>query len=86
MEKLKTENTVDTERRLWRVSDRLEKAFVVLQELTEEYFHKYSDSSEDAKFAIVYEFSRYKTFTDIITDYVFQARKEIKELEELNKK
>lgn len=66
---------------IWPIKDKLEKACLVLQELTDEYFRKYSRSDKEDHLGITWEFSRNATFADIIDDYVFQAKGALEELE-----
>ncbi len=67
---------------IWPIKDKLEKACLILQELTDEYFRKYSREDDKDQFAIRYEFSRNAIYADIIDDYVFQAKKALTELED----
>ena len=67
---------------LWTIKDKLERAHLLLADLTEEYFGRYNSEDDKDQFAIRCEFSRNAIFADIINDYVFQARKELAELEE----
>lgn len=66
---------------IWPIKDKLEKACLVLQELTDEYFRKYTRDDKDHHTAITWEFSRNATFAYVIDDYVCQAKKELEDLE-----
>lgn len=67
---------------IWPIKDKLEKACLLLADLTDEYFRRYNSEDDKDQFAIRYEFSRNAIFADIIDDYVFQAKKELAELEQ----
>lgn len=67
---------------LWPIKDKLERACLLLCDITDEYFRKFSREDEKDKFGIWCEFSRNATYADIINDYVFQAKKALAELEE----
>ena len=67
---------------IWPIKDKLEKACLLLAELTDEYFRKYEKGDTKDHTAIVWEFSRNAIFADIINDYVFQAKEALTELEE----
>lgn len=66
---------------IWPIKDKLEKACLILQELTDEYFRKYTRGDKDYHTAITWEFSRNATFADIIDDYVYQAKNALGDLE-----
>lgn len=67
---------------IWPIKDKLERAYLLLAELTDEYFRRYSGEDDKDQFAIRYEFSRNAIYADIIEDYVFQAKKALAELED----
>lgn len=63
------------------IKDKLEKACLLLCNITDDYFRRFSREDEKDQFGIWYEFSRNATYADIIDDYVFQAKKALAELE-----
>jgi NTP pyrophosphatase (non-canonical NTP hydrolase) len=71
---------------IWPIRDKLDKACLLLVELTNEYFRKYSKDDQKDSLGIIMEFSRNATFADIIDDYVFQAKKALEALEERARK
>lgn len=71
---------------IWLIRDKLDKACLMLQELTDEYFRKFDRDEMEDHLGIVWEFSRNATFADIIDDYVFQARNIIREMEKRGEK
>lgn len=46
----------------------LESARFLMQEISEEYFENYDPDFEKGKFAIVYNFERYRAFSRILKD------------------
>ena len=67
---------------IWPIKDKLERACLLLCNITDDYFRRFSREDEKDQFGIWYEFSRNATYADIIDDYVFQAKKALAELEE----
>jgi len=66
---------------IWPIKDKLERACLLLADLTDEYFKRYNRDDDKDQFAIRHEFSRNAIFADIIDDYVCQAKKELGDLE-----
>lgn len=64
------------------IKNDLDKANVLVNELLREYFEKYENPTNgDMRAGIIIEFARNKTYTEIISDYVFQAKQRIEKLE-----
>lgn len=66
---------------IWPIKDKLEKAGLIMQELTDEYFEKYSQGKEDDRIGILIEFQRNRIYINIVHDYLFQAKEAIAGLE-----
>lgn len=66
---------------MFPIRDKIEKACLLLQDITDDYFRIYDREDEEDHWKIVWEYPRYATIADIIDDYVFQARDLIRELE-----
>lgn len=62
----------------------LERAELVLNIVADEYFRRLNPKEDDGRFAILYKFDRQRIFIEIIVDYLFLIRKELKALAELN--
>jgi len=63
----------------------LERAELIMQEVTEEFFAKCNPQDKDDRYRICYEFNRYGVYTDIVSDYLFKIRKELDTLYETQK-
>ncbi|MPM25785.1 hypothetical protein SDC9_72285 [bioreactor metagenome] len=63
-----------------KVKDRLDKAHLLLEEITDEYFDEYDIKDEEDCSAIIWEFSRNAKRANIIFDYVNGAIDIIDEL------
>ncbi len=68
---------------IWPIKENLKKACILLQEITDEYFSKYENKKEKDELGILWEFSRYGTYAEMIDDYVHAAKKGIEDLTEI---
>lgn len=59
---------------------RLDRAEYVMQDITEDYFGIYDNRSEDGRIKIAWEYPRYSTKSDIVTDYLHEIRVTLDEL------
>lgn len=67
---------------IWPIVDKLNKALTITGEMRDEYFNKYSrDKQEDAIY-IRHDFYRNSILMDIVSDYIWEAFKEARDLEE----
>lgn len=57
----------------------LERAEIVVQELTDSYFAMNQDN-ERGRFGIMWEYDRARVHADIVADYLYEIRKSIEEL------
>lgn len=83
---VKHENKLDQAARvltdeLFPITDKLEKACLLLQDITEDYFQRHDPAKQEERFWIVWGFSRATTQAEIIFDYVIMAKKALEELE-----
>ncbi|MGI6588037.1 MAG: hypothetical protein ACOX2N_04500 [Peptococcia bacterium] len=65
---------------IWDIKDNLEKACLLLQEMLEEYFEKYDKGNEEDRFCICHDYSRYGIFAEMVADYAFDAKENVKAL------
>lgn len=63
------------------IKDRLDKAYVLLSKLTDDYFEKFNIEGKKDESGIAYEFSKNATLAEIIFDYVNSARDSIDKLD-----
>ncbi len=66
---------------IWPIKDKLDKACLILDEITVEYFEKYDRDKQEDHFGITWDFSRNATLVDIVFDYVIDALRELEVLE-----
>ncbi|MGE4274419.1 MAG: hypothetical protein AB7E31_16425 [Desulfitobacterium sp.] len=66
---------------IWPIKAKLDRAFLMLQYLTDGYFRKYHQDNTNDHQWITYEFSKNETIAEIIDDYVYQTKEALGELE-----
>lgn len=62
---------------------KLERAELLAADMADDYFRPYNNTDKDGKFAITFEHPRYEIVTEIILDYLFAIRNDLKALSEL---
>ena len=58
----------------------LERAEAAMQEITDEFFAAFDDSTEAGRFSIAASYRRYSIFADIVADYLFIIRNALQDL------
>ena len=67
---------------LSEVKDKLDKAYLILTEMSNDYFEKYNCEDKEDCSAIIFEFPKNEKFANIAFDYVYEAKNIIDELYE----
>ena len=67
---------------LSEVKDKLDKAYLILTEMSNDYFEKYNCEDKEDCSAIIFEFPKNEKFANIAFDYVYEAKNIIDKLEE----
>ena len=64
----------------------LDRAEIIMQDLTEEYFNKYDSHSEDGRTSIAWEYERYTLKSEIVSEYLYKIRAILDSLSSLGRK
>lgn len=65
------------------IRESVSKASLLVADMLEDYFNRYSYGREDDHVSIAYEFKRNGTYCDIVCDYLFKISNDIKRLEKM---
>jgi len=62
------------------VFEKIDKAMVLMQEVTTEYFQRYDNKDKEEMAYILYDFDRAALYASVVDDYVYEAKKLVMEL------
>lgn len=68
-------NTIDKDE-LIGAAVNLDSVLYLMQDIIEDYFCKFNPDSDEDKFAILYEFSRYRAFTQAVYELLYSISKD----------
>ncbi len=70
---------------IFDLTNELNKTEFIMQELSDEYFRKFKNDVEQDRLAILWEFSRYSAFSEILGDIIYRLTKTTESLNGLKK-
>lgn len=70
------ENSVDRDD-LWHIRQIIDSLCYLMQYLTEDYFDKFDSNDKADSYSILYEFNRFRAFTNVIFDGIRTVDKEL---------